>query len=265
MAGSPYPALDSPIPSFTKRSTIKSFQAKLTVMNSRHLQLYITAESPCSYFDERMSSNLVPDPELHLNMPIYNQLIQYGFRRSGKHCYRPHCSQCRACIASRLPVNSFIASRSQRRCIKKNQDLSLTVSDATYTDEYFELYRRYLDSRHIDGTMADPSPEDFKQFLYCDWSDTRFLELRLQGRLVAVAVTDMVSDGLSAVYSFFEPTLQNRSLGTCCILRQIEYTKQLNLSHVYLGYWIEDHDKMHYKSRFRPQQLYIDERWQTQK
>lgn len=233
-------------------------------MSSRHLQLYITAESPCGYFADRMSSNLVPDPQIPLNMPIYNQLIQHGFRRSGAHLYRPHCKGCRACIACRIQVSEFIPSRSQQRCLKKNDDLQLTVVDATFSDEYFALYRRYLDSRHLDGSMANPAEEDFRQFLYCQWCDTRFLELRLQGELVAVAVTDILNDGVSAVYSFFNPEMEKRSLGTCCILKQIEHVKTLGLDHVYLGYWIENHNKMHYKTNFKPQQLYLDEHWQTQ-
>jgi len=233
-------------------------------MSSRHLQLYITAESPCGYYAERMSSNLVPDPQIPLSMPVYNQLIQHGFRRSGAHCYRPHCKDCQACIACRIPVKEFVANRSQQRCLKKNRDLELSVVDAAFSDEYFALYRRYLDSRHLDGSMANPAAEDFKQFLYCNWSDTQFLELRLNGRLVAVAVTDMVSDGISAVYSFFDPELQKRSLGSYCILTQIDFVKALGLDYVYLGYWIEKHHKMHYKTNFRPLQLYIDEQWHSQ-
>ena len=231
-------------------------------MTSRHLQLYITTESSCSYFADRLSSNLVPDPKLPLNMSIYNQLIQHGFRRSGTHSYRPHCKNCRACIACRLAVKDFANSRSQRRCLKNNQDLKATSVSAGFSNEHFELYQRYLNSRHTNGSMANPSEADFKQFLYCDWSDTRFLEFRLNKQLVAVAVTDMVSDGLSAVYSFFEPEMENRSLGTYCILKQIDYAKELGLGYVYLGYWIENHEKMHYKSNFKPLQLYFDEQWQ---
>jgi arginyl-tRNA--protein-N-Asp/Glu arginylyltransferase len=231
-------------------------------MSSRHLQLYITAESPCGYYVDRMSSNLVPDPQTALNMPIYSQLIQHGFRRSGGHCYRPHCKGCQDCIACRIPVKEFVASRSQQRCLKKNIDLELSVVDAAFSDEYFALYCRYLDSRHIDGSMANPAAEDFRQFLYCNWSDTQFLELRLHGQLVAVAVTDMVNDGVSAVYSFFDPDLEKRSLGSYCILTQIAFVKKLGLKYVYLGYWIENHNKMHYKIKFRPLQLYQDEQWQ---
>lgn len=231
-------------------------------MNSRHLQLYITAETPCGYYTDRMSTNLVPDPELALNMPIYNQLIQHGFRRSGGHCYRPHCTNCQACIACRIPVRQFSTNRSQQRCWKSNQDLKFAAVNAGFSEEYFTLYRSYLNSRHVEGSMADPAEEDFTKFLYSDWSDTRFLELRLNGQLVAVAVTDIISDGLSAVYSFFDPELTKRSLGTYCILKQIDYAKELGLDYVYLGYWIERHNKMHYKASFKPLQLYLDERWQ---
>mgnify|MGYP001089472877 CR=1 FL=1 len=231
-------------------------------MNSRHLQLYITAETPCSYFTGRKSRNLVPDPVVPMNMPIYSQLIQHGFRRSGSYSYRPHCKHCHDCIACRIPVHDFQANRSQQRCYKRNKDLKLSVVKACFTEEYFVLYSRYLNSRHGDGSMADPTKEDFEQFLYSDWSNTRFLELRLNGQLLAVAVTDFTSQALSAVYSFFEPELAKRSLGTCCILKQIEYAKELGLEYLYLGYWISKHNKMHYKRNFTPLQLYIDEQWQ---
>ncbi len=233
-------------------------------MNSRHLQFYLTTETPCSYFANRMSSNLVPDPEISLNMPIYNQLIQHGFRRSGRHSYRPHCKSCQACIACRIPINQFTTRRSQQRCLNRNNDLNLSIVSAGFSEEYFELYRRYLNSRHSDGSMADPAKEDFEQFLYCDWTDTQFLELRLNRQLVAIAVSDIVSDGLSAVYSFFDPELEKRSLGTCCILKQIDHAKELELEYVYLGYWIKNHNKMHYKNNFKPLQLYLDEQWQIQ-
>lgn len=233
-------------------------------MNTRHLQLYITTESPCSYFDDRMSSNLVPDPKLRLNMPIYNQLIQHGFRRSGTYCYRPHCSNCQSCVACRIPVQQFSSNRSQKRCLKANLDLKQTAVSASFSEEYFELYRRYLNSRHTDGSMADPDEEDFKHFLFSKWSDTQFLEQRLDGRLVAVAVTDIVSDGISAVYSFFDPEMGKHSLGTYCVLKQVDYARELGLDYVYLGYWINDHPKMHYKNNFKPLQLYLDEQWQLQ-
>jgi arginyl-tRNA--protein-N-Asp/Glu arginylyltransferase len=237
-------------------------------MNSRQIQLYLTAESPCGYFDDRMSRNLVPDPKLQLTMSTYSLLIKHGFRRSGAYCYRPYCKACLAedglaCIACRLPADEFISSRSQKRCLMKNQDLKLTVVEAGFNDEYFDLYRRYINSRHTDGSMANPDEEDFEQFLYCKWSHTQFLEFRLNERLVAVAVTDIVDHGISAVYSFFEPEMSSRSLGTFCILKQIDYAKKLGLDYLYLGYWIENHPKMHYKSSFKPLQVYLNEQWKT--
>lgn len=231
-------------------------------MNSRQLQLFITTESPCSYFEDRQSRSLVPDPEIPLSMPLYNQLIKHGFRRSGSHSYRPHCINCQACIACRILVNNFLGSRSQKRCIKKNEDLKFSVTEAKFTEEYFKLYSNYLDTRHTDGSMANPTREDFEHFLYTDWCDTQFIELRLDKQLVAIAVTDVINDGLSAVYSFFDPALKQRSLGTYCILTQIEYAKKSNLPYVYLGYWIENHEKMHYKNKFNPLQLYLDDKWQ---
>ena len=126
-------------------------------MSSRHLQLYVTTESPCGYFDDRMSRNLVPDPDIRLNAAIYNQLIQHGFRRSGEHSYRPHCHHCQACIACRIPVHQSIASRSQKRCLNANKDVTLTVTKAKYSDESFDLYSRYLNSRHVGGSMENPS------------------------------------------------------------------------------------------------------------
>ena len=232
-------------------------------MSSRHIQLYVTTDSPCGYYDDRISRNLVPDPNVPLNAPIYNRLIQHGFRRSGAHTYRPHCNNCQACIACRIPVNEAIISRSQKRCLKANRDINLTVAKAEYTDETFLLYQRYLNSRHVGGSMENPGKEDFQQFLFNDWCDTQFLEFRLDQKLIAVAVTDIVSNGISAVYSFFDPEMKQRSLGTFCILQQIEYAKTQQLDYVYLGYWIENHPKMHYKKNFKPLQLYLDERWQT--
>lgn len=231
-------------------------------MSSRHIQLYITVESPCGYYDDRVSRNLVPDPDIPITASIYNQLIQHGFRRSGGHSYRPHCGDCQACIACRIPVQHFITSRSQKRCLKANKDVSMIITQAGYSDETFDLYQRYINSRHFGGSMENPCKEDFQQFLYNDWCDTKFLEFRLDNKLIAVAVTDMVGNGVSAVYSFFDPELKQRSLGTYCILQQIEFARHCHIDYVYLGYWIEDHPKMHYKNKFKPLELYLDDRWQ---
>jgi arginine-tRNA-protein transferase len=175
--------------------------------------------------------------------------------------YRPYCQNCRACIAARIPVATFEPDRSQRRNMKRNAELTQTLAPPVFRAEYFELYQRYLAARHAGGGMDDPEPEDFSRFLFTDWSPTRFLELRLDKRLVAVAVTDFASSGLSAVYTFYDPAMPARGLGTYAILRQIELARSHGLPHVYLGFWISGHPKMDYKARFRPLELLGPHGW----
>jgi len=232
-----------------------------TQSKSQPLQLYMTVEHDCGYLPNLKSANLIPDPQISMTMPLYSQLIQHGYRRSGSQTYRPHCKNCKACIACRLPAALFKPSRNQRRCIKKNKDLEASIVPARFTDEYFELYKNYLNTRHTDGDMVNPVADDFKQFLYSDWSETVFIELRKDERLIAVAVTDIVSNGLSAVYTFFDPTEEKRSLGTYCILLQVEQAKRMQLAYLYMGYWIENCQKMLYKSNFKPMEFFVDEQW----
>ncbi len=230
-------------------------------MDAKPLQLYLTAEHECGYLPNQRTATLVPDPQVSMSMPLYNQLLQHGYRRSGSHVYRPHCKSCSACIACRLPVARFKPNRNQRRCLKNNHDLTIESVAAKYTDEYFELYRRYLNKRHHDGGMVDPAPEDYEQFLYSDWSETLFIEVRKNGQLIAVAVTDISSNGLSAVYTFFAPEEHRRSLGTYCILLQIQQATIMKLDYLYMGYWIDNCQKMSYKTNFQPMEYFIDERW----
>ena len=231
-------------------------------MSSEHIQLYLTAEHECSYLPNRMASNIVPDPNLAMDMSLYSYLIQLGYRRSGDFIYQPHCQSCEECRPCRIPVAQFLPRKNQQRCLKKNQDLTLNMVKAGYSDEYFELYRDYLNARHTDGEMSNPTADDFKQFLYCDWSNTYFLEVRKNERLLAVAVTDVTPSGLSAVYTYFDPTESKRSLGTFCILQQIQQTKIMQREYLYMGYWIKDCQKMKYKTQFQPMQAFIDNIWQ---
>ena len=194
-------------------------------------------------------------------MEMYNLLIKKGFRRSGHHVYRPHCVTCEQCVSVRIPVNEFKPKRSQRRASVSNQDLTTHVAEARYTNEYFSLYERYLNSRHKDSGMDKPKREDFERFLISDWCDSLFIELRLEEQLLAVAVTDKVDTGLSAVYTYFDPELPKRSLGTAAILNQIAITKDMGLDYLYLGYWISGSQKMTYKAEFTPQERYISEQW----
>lgn len=231
-------------------------------MKSDLIRVFQTLEHPCGYYAERNARNLVIDPLARGLPQVYGTALERGFRRSGGHVYRPHCQGCRACIASRIPVAEFAPDRSQRRCLRRNADLVLQVAPARRTDENFDLYQRYLAARHPDGGMDDPAEEDFERFLACNWSPTRFLELRRGDELLALAVTDVLPQGLSAVYTFYSPDYPARSLGTCAILHQVEWARSQGLPHVYLGYWIAGHSKMDYKLRFHPLERLREGRWQ---
>lgn len=227
-------------------------------MGSQHaIRLFQTIEHACGYWPERISRDLIIDPaDPHLG-GVYPQAMAMGFRRSGGHVYRPHCQGCRACISVRIPVARFEPSRAQRRCLARNADLELRIVAPRRSTENFALYRRYLEARHRGGGMDDPTPENFDQFLSCAWSPTQFMEFRLRGQLVALAVTDVVPDALSAVYTFYDPVLADRGLGTYAILRQVQRAREDRRSHVYLGFWLDGHPKMAYKRGFRPLE-YLD-------
>lgn len=231
-------------------------------MNSpTHIQLYVTPPQECSYLPDRESISIFVEPGAADN-PIYSHLIRHGFRRSGEHIYRPACQGCRACVSVRIPVNRFRPSRSDRRCQKRNQDLTCRWLQGHYSTEYFDLYQRYLAARHPGGGMDNPSPAQFRQFLFSRWSETLFLEIRREDTLLAAACTDVIDDGLSAVYTFYDPDARDRSLGNFAILQQIEMANKLHLDWLYLGYWIDNSPKMAYKRRFQPLQGYIQDSWQ---
>ena len=232
-------------------------------MSSQNLSLYITTEHECGYYDDRMTSNLIPDPQVQITASLYSLLISKGFRRSGDFVYRPHCKTCQACMPSRINVNDFKPSKNQRRCLKKNNDLSTHLVDAKFKEEYFSLYQRYLNNRHQEGSMANPSRDDFNNFLLNDWKTSIFIESRLQGELICVAVVDVLRTGPSAVYTFFSPEQSKRSLGTFAVLQQIWLSQLYHLPHVYLGYWIDGHPKMDYKRNFRGMELFQDDQWQA--
>ncbi len=225
------------------------------------VRLFLTLPHACGYYGERTAQNLVIDPSAPELPELYDLAVRSGYRRAGGHVYRPQCPGCSACIPCRVPVARFRPDRSQRRCVARNVDLELRVAPATFSDESFALYGRYLGARHRHGGMDDPRPEDFTRFLFTGWSPTRFLELRLNGRLLCVAVTDFCVSGLSAVYTFFEPEESARGLGSYAILSQIRLAAERGLPHVYLGYWIQAHPKMDYKMRFRPLEILRGGSW----
>lgn len=227
------------------------------------LRVFHTGEHVCGYFPDRIARDLVIDPRDPRLPQHYPTALGWGFRRSGDIVYRPHCQGCRACVAVRVPVAAFVPDRGQRRCLARNADVDARVLPARRTDEQVALYRRYLAARHPGGGMDDHGATEFEQFLVGGWSDGRFLELREHGshRLLAVAVTDLVEDALSAVYTFYDPDLAGRGLGTLAILRQIEWARRDARSHLYLGYWIAGHAKMDYKRRFRPLEGFDGRQW----
>ena len=227
----------------------------------RQLPLYLSAPHACSYLPDRQSSTLFADPDQTMDMGTYSELLQHGFRRSGRMVYAPRCEACRQCVSVRVRATEFSPRRSQRRVLQANADIEMRVAPARFEQQHYELYQRYTAERHEDGEMATASAEDYLAFLRADWSDTRFFEFLLDGRLVAVAATDLPADGLSAVYTFFDPDLSSRSLGTYAILRQIAHAQSLGLPYLYLGYWIRDSRKMAYKIKFRPIELCLGGRW----
>lgn len=225
------------------------------------LRLFHTRDHACGYWPERTARDLVIDPRDPRLADIYPQALRWGFRRSGDITYRPHCQHCRACVPVRIPVQAFRPDRSQRRCQARNRDVQARVVPAERNDERLALYQRYLQARHPNGGMDDHGAAEFDQFVLGSWSQGRFLELRVAGRLLAVAATDLAGDALSAVYTFYEPDEAARGLGTLAILRQLEWALRDGRTHLYLGYWIDGHDKMDYKRRFRPLEAFDGRRW----
>ncbi|TVQ87877.1 MAG: arginyltransferase [Chromatiaceae bacterium] len=228
------------------------------------LQLYLTGEHDCSYIDGLRARTLFVDPLARVDGIRAQWLQQIGFRRSGAHFYRPACRGCQRCIPVRVPVADFSPNRAQRRNAKRNDvDLRLISRPAGLRPEHFALYERYIQARHFDGDMADDVTVDtYTRFLLAPWGgETRFIETHLGDRLLSVAVTDLFSDGLSAVYTFFDPDYAERGLGTYAILTQLREAQRRRLSYVYLGYWIAESRKMAYKEQYRPLEAWDGRRW----
>ncbi len=230
-------------------------------MGQQRIKLYQGSVNECSYLEGREAINIYADPHHPHPRQVYNQLIKRGFRRSGEYVYRPGCTHCQACVPVRIRCAEFESRRVDRRNLKRNSDLLVDFAPARYSDTYFDLYQRYLAARHPDGGMDEPAPDDFERFLLNPWGETLFVEVRRGDTLIAVAVTDAVSDGLSAVYTFFDPDESRRGLGRYCILQQIELCRRLSYPHLYLGYWVDDCRKMQYKTDFRPQQHFDGKSW----
>lgn len=229
----------------------------------RDLRFFLTVPHACSYLEGREATTLFLDPQESPGVGVYDALALLGFRRSGRHLYRPHCEGCRACISVRIPVVDFAPNRTQRKLIRRNADLEIRVRPALFDAEHYALYAHYIRTRHADGDMYPPSHEQYRTFLTLDQPYARLLELRLDGRLVAVSAFDQLEHGLSAIYTFFDPDaeFERRSLGTFAVLTLVERARRLGLPHVYLGYWIRECRKMAYKQAFQPLEMLEGRHW----
>lgn len=226
------------------------------------LNFYATPEHDCSYIKGKQAKTVFVDPKTEIDQGVYSELSQIGFRRSGAHIYRPHCEGCQSCVSIRVPVATFTATRSQRRILNKNKDVSISKVVLSFKDEYYDLYARYIEQRHADGDMYPPDPAQFNSFLVDSKQDSYFYEFRLDNnQLIAVALVDDLDDGISAVYTFYEPSMANRSLGSFAILWQIQEAQKMQCDYLYLGYWVQECNKMNYKTNYRPMELLINGRW----
>ncbi|WP_199612009.1 arginyltransferase [Flocculibacter collagenilyticus] len=227
----------------------------------KHLRLALTKPFVCSYLDDQFEQLLVVIDDTQLNPNHFDKLLELGFRRSGNQVYRPHCSDCHECHSLRVIVDQFSPSKNQKRVLKKAKDFSFKVAHKP-RKTYYPLYEKYINTRHEGGSMYPANHSQYQSFVACDWLQSIFIELYDDKKLIAVAVTDLLPNALSAVYTFFDPDYEHFSIGTLLILQQVEVAKLNGKNHVYLGYQIDDCDNMNYKHKFKTNEQFIGNAWQ---
>lgn len=225
------------------------------------LRFFTTPAHDCSYLEGKQAITLFADPLAKVDKDLYTALSAVGFRRSGNHIYRPYCQSCSACIPVRLPVSQFMEKRRHRRVRKNNEDIVVTRKDPILTEEYFQIYDKYISARHADGDMYPASRDQFQSFLVDGRPEAAFYEFRDSEKLLAIAVADELNDGLSAIYTFFDPDDEARAPGVFAILWLIDEANRRGLDYLYLGYWIKQCQKMNYKMDYKPIELYVNNSW----
>jgi arginine-tRNA-protein transferase len=225
------------------------------------IHFYATAPYPCSYLQGRQARSQVAIPANAIDTHVYSQLVNIGFRRSGLYVYRPYCDTCRACVPVRLVVDEFEPNRSQRRAWKRHDGMSARLLPLQYREEHYALYRRYQMARHAGGGMADDDPAQYAEFILKSGVESWLAEFREGEVLKMVSLIDRLGDGLSAVYTFYEPEEEKACYGVYNVLWQVDLARRLGLKYVYLGYWIRDCRKMSYKAAYHPLQALVDGVW----
>jgi len=230
--------------------------------NTIPIEFYLTAPHDCPYLPDNQAKTLFLSPQHTPSPQVYDGLIQQGFRRSGDHIYRPYCEKCQSCISVRLLAKQLKPTKQQKRCIRKAKAFKTSVSKAQFDLTHYRLFEKYINIRHSDGDMCPTSQKQYREFILSSWMNTYFLDIFNESdQLIACAVFDQLNDGLSAIYTFFDPEYSNFSLGRLAILKLATICQQQGLNHLYLGYWIKQCQKMSYKGGYRPLECFINQKW----